>query len=263
MIRTAYDFAHWGDLPSVSCQCITYGRPALLNEAVESFLRQDYPGCKELIVLNDHPDIMLENRSGTEVKVFNMGCRFRTIGEKRNACCGLCSGDIIFPWDDDDISLPWRISFTLEQMVNHHYFKSDRLWNWSSGALAESAALAHAMGAWSKQLFDRVGGYPHLQSGQDQAIEGLFKATGQRDIRPISRADIYYVYRFHDTGSYHLSGHGFGNGFDQAEEFVSQHVPAGVYLIVPSWKQDYAELAATAAGLSQTGEASSTLPTIP
>ncbi|MCL4258972.1 MAG: glycosyltransferase family 2 protein, partial [Anaerolineales bacterium] len=40
--------------PPVSCICPTYGRVELLEEAIESFLRQDYPGQKELIVLNDY-----------------------------------------------------------------------------------------------------------------------------------------------------------------------------------------------------------------
>jgi len=37
----------------VSCQCITYDRVELLEEAIESFLRQDYKGEKELVILND------------------------------------------------------------------------------------------------------------------------------------------------------------------------------------------------------------------
>ncbi len=244
--RRHYDFSHWCGLPKVSCQCITYGRPALLNEAVESFLRQDYPGPKELVILNDHPEILLDEFASVEVKVINVGSRFRTIGEKRNACCGLCTGDIICPWDDDDISLPWRISFTLEQMVNHHYFKPDRLWYWGNGRLVEKQAVAHAMGAWSKSLFDEVGGYPHLQSGQDQAIEELFKSSSKRDVRPVQPRDIFYLYRFPGTGSYHLSAHGFGSGFDQAEAFVRQNVKAGRYRIEPSWKQDYVTMAALA-----------------
>ena len=43
-------------MDGVSCLCLTYGRGRLLEEAIESFLRQDWPGPKELIVLNDHPD---------------------------------------------------------------------------------------------------------------------------------------------------------------------------------------------------------------
>ena len=44
-----YDFSAWPKLPFVSCQCLTFGRPAMLNEAVECFLRQDYPGPKECV----------------------------------------------------------------------------------------------------------------------------------------------------------------------------------------------------------------------
>jgi hypothetical protein len=244
--KRLYNLSHWHNLPKVSCQCITFGRPALLNEAVESFLRQDYPGPKELIILNDHPEVLLHEFASEEVKVINVNSRFRTIGEKRNACCALCSGDIIFPWDDDDISLPWRISFTLEQMTNLQYFKPDRLWYWANGRLTEKQAVAHAMGAWSKSLFDEVGGYPHLQSGQDQAIETLFKASSKRDVRPVHPADIFYLYRFPGTGSYHLSAHGFGSGFEEAEAFVRQNVKPGMYRIDPAWKHDYVTAAAQA-----------------
>jgi cellulose synthase/poly-beta-1,6-N-acetylglucosamine synthase-like glycosyltransferase len=38
--------------PPVSCFCLTYGRPCLLEEAIHSFLQQDYAGPKEMIVLN-------------------------------------------------------------------------------------------------------------------------------------------------------------------------------------------------------------------
>ena len=40
-------------LPPVSAMCLTYGRPHVLEEAIHSFLKQDYLGPKEMIVLND------------------------------------------------------------------------------------------------------------------------------------------------------------------------------------------------------------------
>ncbi len=234
-----YSFSHWTALPTVSCQCITYGRPELLDEAVESFLRQDYPGERELIILNDCRDVILEDPGISGVHVFNIDARFRTVGEKRNACCGLCTGDIIFPWDDDDISFPWRISYSIEHMINHQYYKLDRLWYWANGQVSERKTVAHAMGAWSKELFDRVGGYPHIQSGQDQAIEDLFAKTGHRHVATIDPQDIFYLYRFPGTGSFHLSAHGFGKGYDAAEEFVKKNIKAGVYKINPNWAIDY------------------------
>ena len=57
-------------LPKVSCLCPTYGRPQCLEEAIFSFLTQDYQGEKELVILNDladqtlifdHPDVKIIN----------------------------------------------------------------------------------------------------------------------------------------------------------------------------------------------------------
>src|SRR5262245_8679210 len=62
--------------PSVSCMCLTYGRPPhLVEEAIESFLRQDYRGQKELIVLNDlfGQELRFEH---PEVQIVNVGKRF-------------------------------------------------------------------------------------------------------------------------------------------------------------------------------------------
>jgi hypothetical protein len=39
--------------PAVSCVCLTYARPHLLEEAMRSFLQREYRGIHELLVLND------------------------------------------------------------------------------------------------------------------------------------------------------------------------------------------------------------------
>lgn len=255
MIERAYNLDHWGDeLPRISCQCVTYGRPRLLMEAVESFLRQDYTGEKELVILNDHPEVLIENTGYDEIVVINCPRRFRTVGEKRNACCALCSGRIILPWDDDDIHLPWRISLTLERMTNLHYFKPDRLWYWANGTMSERKPIAHAQGGWSKELFDQVFGYDHIQSGQDQTIERRFEKTGLRATGEITPDETFYIYRYPGTGSYHLSAHGWGHGFHEATRFVNKHVPPGTYPIEPAWKDDYVARAQEAAAAMEVAD---------
>jgi MoaA/NifB/PqqE/SkfB family radical SAM enzyme len=239
-----YDLSHWPTLPKVSCQCITYGRTHLLDEAVESFLRQDYAGEKELVILNDYPALRLECDL-PNVLVVNLPRRMKSVGEKRNACVALCQGDIIFPWDDDDISLPHRISYSLEQMWNHRYFKPTKFWYWKHGEISPDAknAVAHAMGCWSREFFDSVGGYAHLQSGQDMALENLFKGA-DRDVRDVPDEKLFYIYRFPGTGSYHLSTTGYGQGFEQVASFVKKQGIAGVHRIQPHWKQDYSRMVA-------------------
>ena len=98
--------------PAVSCICPTYGRPALLEEAIYCFLQQDYPGPKELIVLNDYAGqtLLFDH---PEVRMINLPTRFRTVGEKRNAAVALAAHDLLFVWDDDDIYLPHRLSFSV------------------------------------------------------------------------------------------------------------------------------------------------------
>src|SRR5262245_6518789 len=63
--------------PPVSCMCLTYGRPGILEEAIQSFLLQDYPGEKELIVLNDLAEQELAC-TARQVTVVNVPRRFRT-----------------------------------------------------------------------------------------------------------------------------------------------------------------------------------------
>ena len=64
------------ETPPVSCMCLTYGRPHLLEEAVESFLRQDYRGLKELVVVNDLSDQHLAFEH-PEVRITRVGRRRR------------------------------------------------------------------------------------------------------------------------------------------------------------------------------------------
>lgn len=238
-----YDFGHWGELPMVSGQCITYGRTSLLDEAVESFLRQDYPGKKELVIVNDH--VMKIEFSHPEVRVVNVRTRFPTVGEKRNYCCALCKGSVIFPWDDDDISLSHRISYSLQQMRNHMYYKPDSFWTWGNGVIKPepSRNVAHAMGCFSHAWFDELGGYPKIQSGQDMALENLFKGPN-RVVEKIAADKIYYIYRFAGTHSYHLSCYGYGKGFDESKKYVDKVKLPATHVISPKWSQDYPKMVA-------------------
>jgi len=100
-------------MPFVSCICPTYNRCPdyqwLVEEAVESFLRQDYPADRrELIVLSDAPGQELIPPSGVTVQM--KWPRVSSLGEKYNYGIAVSRGDLICPWEDDDISLPWRIS---------------------------------------------------------------------------------------------------------------------------------------------------------
>ena len=102
-------------LPFVSCLCPTYGRPECVEEAIESFLRQDYRGAKELIVVNDLADQTLVC-DHPDVRVINSKERITPLGGKFNAVAAMARGDVLFVWEDDDIYLPHRISYSIDRM---------------------------------------------------------------------------------------------------------------------------------------------------
>lgn len=228
----------------VSCVCITYGREHLIGEAIESFLRQDYSGDKELIIVNDCSEQELEC-SYSDVFILNSKKRFKSIGEKRNASVSLSSGDFIFPWDDDDIHLPNRISYSLSQ-IKDGFYNPRMAWTMNKGLKISKNAF-HAIGCYSRELFDSVGGYPHINSGQDIEIEKLFAAKTKLPTYEIEEKDVYYIYRWSDINSWHLSACGVDsvtkkNGLEIFKEKNEKNIDKGTITIKPFWKQDYVSL---------------------
>src|SRR5215468_7743421 len=146
--------------PAVSCICLTYGRPEVLEEAIHAFLLQDYPGRKELIILNDYDGHHL-TCDHADVQVVNIPKRFRTVGEKMNAAVALASHDLLFVWDDDDIFLPHRLRFSVEHFdAQKGFFKPGQAWYWYSGQLRGLGknSVFHVGSCWLRRLFDGVRG---------------------------------------------------------------------------------------------------------
>ena len=71
--------------PFISCKCITYGRVHTLEESIYSFINQEYPGKKELVIINDYPLQRLEFNH-PEVKIFNLD--YRTMLSRYNSSMG-------------------------------------------------------------------------------------------------------------------------------------------------------------------------------
>ena len=245
--------------PSVSCVCLTYGRPDLLEEAICSFLMQDYGGDKELIVLNDHEQQFLtldhpdEHR---EVRIFNFRRRFRTVGEKCNAAVALASHNLLFVWDDDDIYLPHRLSFSVERFdPGKGFFKPAQAWQWNDGVLeGPHSNVFHVGSCWSRELFDSVRGYAAMGNGYDQEIEARFEEIRPGSTEPydIGADEIYYIYRWVGTGSYHMSEFGRdAPGQNVEQQSVSVFVESqmrtgrlrtGEIVLKPRWIANYAAL---------------------
>jgi hypothetical protein len=99
----------------------TANRRALVPSAILMFLRQDYPGEKELVIVDDGEEGVADLiPRHPQINYIRLPDR-RTIGEKRNIACEAARGDIILHWDDDDWYAPWRIRYQVEELTGARF----------------------------------------------------------------------------------------------------------------------------------------------
>lgn len=235
-------------LPKVACVCPTYGRfgeshdhTIVIAEAVESFLRQTYPN-KSLILINDTPNQKIVcNARG--VTVINSSERYSSIGFKRNAAIQAATdADIIFVWDDDDISLPCRIANGVLSLTRSDasYMGERNVWvsrgneNYYHDRPGGQGLTASAY-YWRDDVL-RIP-YQDKSFGEDHALYADLMAAGL-PVGHASRAphDIGLIYRW-DYLVRHVSAYGDGDGY---EVLGQETYPAATLSIQPQWQYDYA-----------------------
>src|SRR5712692_5558015 len=102
--------------PLVSCIMPTYNRRTFVLQAIEYFLRQDYPN-KELVIVDDGTDSVSDLVPADEhIRYIRLGAK-ATIGSKRNLACQQAQGTIIVHWDDDDWHAPYQLSYQVEALL--------------------------------------------------------------------------------------------------------------------------------------------------
>ncbi len=85
----------------ISVVTLTYKRRHLLEEAIESFLRQNQADC-EMVVINDDVDVKY-TYDHSRVRIFNLAKRYTSIIKKLQLGFFLSSNNYMFRLDDDDL----------------------------------------------------------------------------------------------------------------------------------------------------------------
>jgi len=224
--------------------CCTYDRPHLLPHAIESFLHQDYPpDQREMIILDDNDQYVSQSRDGWHL--VSVSKRFRTLGEKRNACAALASADVdaYVVWDDDDLYLPHALSAHATALASAPWSLPGRvLVERRPGVLAQrrTRGMFHSGWAFTRQAFQSVAGYPFMQSGQDQALAGRFRKAGIHTANPTAGEPPFLVYRWSTTNSWHLSAMDKSTGYERLAARRRAGPPAGE--LRPHWPRQYLHL---------------------
>src|SRR5690606_30618894 len=102
----------------IAAICCTYKRPTLLAEAIECFIRQDYPAeLRELIVLDGAGEY--GNLRGDGLRVVSLPVQFLSLAELRHASSALvwADADAYCVRDDDAIYLPWHMTAAAAAMA--------------------------------------------------------------------------------------------------------------------------------------------------
>ena len=236
---------------SISCKCITYGRVELLEESLESFLRQDYTGDHELVIVNDYPRQRL-HFDHPRVRIYNLDFTFETIGEKENFAVSACRYDTVAVWDDDDVALP-----------NHlrnidRFFPGQDLLHWERGVayvgdeIAGIEGLGNSGIVYRRPMWRRAGGHPLENAGYDVTFVNRLRGNGARVVTaaPAPREASWFYRR--GQGSYHMSGlgtdhEGRPNVIRRHAEFIEEQrsaglIPTGDIELKPRWRRDYIAL---------------------
>jgi len=235
--------------PLVSCICLTYGRPWYVEEAIESFLRQDYPN-KEMVIINDLSCQKLSLIDDMQkVKVINVSKRFPTLGDKRNFAVEQSNGELIAPFDDDDISLPWRLSQAVDalQAQKKQWFRASPIFEMRGDTIMGLIGHGNASAIWRRELFDLVGGYPPMNTGEDTEFGRLVLShVGLEAILSIAlpTEKVSYIYRRKHADSYNLSqwgrdGKGRNMGYERVRVMIDASAESGPILLKPQWRRDY------------------------
>ncbi len=197
----------------IAAVCCTFLRPKQLGWLIKCFVEQDYPAeRRELIVLDDAGQY--ESQQGDGWRLVSIDRRFRSLGEKRNAAVGLTSPDVdaLAVWDDDDLYLPWALSASVQALQSADWSRPSLvLHEQSDGTLRqhETGGLFHGGWAYTRQAFERAGGYPCINNGEDQQFARRLRRVEANESDPCRLGcRPFYIYQWGSGAGYHLSGMG-------------------------------------------------------
>ena len=249
----------------ITCCCPTHGRAHIIGEAVESYLRQEPCGVEtELLILNDCPEQPLAC-CAPGVRVVNVPL-MESVCHKFDAVVEMAEGDWIAWWEDDDISLPWRLRMSVERSKLAANYKQRNAWYWNSGRIEKLGEnLFFGNSFFSKKAYVESGGagrngYPDQTAFNNMHVQRYpgwpHSFTAMETARP---EDVFFLYRWAGLEVVHDSGFGGGAMNDAAQRSLTFRERTlanplfryGMQHIEPGWKHDYTAQANEAAQCQQ------------
>lgn len=221
----------------ISVLTLTYQRHHILEEAIQSFLEQDFEGDCEMVVLNDSPEVEYAFQH-PKVRIINHSTRFNSIGKKLEFGLKACKGDHVYRLDDDDLMTPWAISLVHKYILenpgkdiyrcHHHYFFVNNKFDNKSSSINNG-------NCYSRQFIDKIE-FPNTSGNEDNTITFWKNA----EIFNGDEGRYSMIYRW-GMGTYHISGMG---NYENNEYVLSRtdelsDKESGLIELKPNFMNDY------------------------
>lgn len=192
--------------PKVAWVCCTFKRPHMLGHLIHCFLQQDYPReHRSLTILDDAGEY--ENQSGDGWQLVSIPLRFLSLGQKRNAVAAMVPINTKFycPVDDDDLYLPHAMTACAAALQDADLAIPSKVFqeNRPGMIVAESEHHHHAAWGYRRWLFEKVGGYPALNMGEDGEFKRAALAGGAVVADPLALGFTPYFICTRFTETYH------------------------------------------------------------
>jgi glycosyltransferase involved in cell wall biosynthesis len=208
------------EYPLISICCCTFLRPHLLPRVLRCFLGQDYRGPKELVILDDAGQYV--SRKEESWQIISIDRRFRTLGEKRNACAALARSDskYLCQWDDDDLYEPHALSAVAAALKRGDFAwpsKAIDIDAQGNRTIRTSNNPLHPSWGYTREIFDKLGGYAPLNLGEDCDYWKRARVDCV-SIDPLQLGFEPYFILCHETSTYHLSQNMLNARYQDIEE---------------------------------------------
>jgi len=219
----------------ISVLTLTYKRPHLLEEAIESFLAQENPPECEMVVINDNAEVdYVYNHP--KVRIINHKERFPSISAKLQWGYQQCQGEHIYRLDDDDLLAPWalrNVQTDIDNNPGYDVYRSKGMYFFVNNIFERENSNINNGNVYSKAYFDRIT-WPDTSIGEDADI--TFHKGGKIYE---SKLKSTMLYRW-GMNTLHISGMGHQPNqviLDQADKVLDN--TTGTIQLTPKFINDY------------------------
>lgn len=224
----------------VSILTLTYQRKGLLEEAIESYLRQyeKFKDCSEMVIVNDSPEVdYVFNHPN--IRIYNLKERFSSVGKKLEWGFGKCNGKWIYRLDDDDLLSPHALEINEIYRVTHPTYdvlRCQKNYFFSNNIYQDLADSINNGNCYSHRFIQRVGGILDRSFGEDNWL--TFHNNAKIHTGNLGRYTM--IYRW-GMGVYHISGMGDTPNEEVYRRVDLTNTESGTIYLQPHFRSEYWE----------------------